>query len=117
MKAVRQVCLALVMLVCAAGWAQTEPPAPEQGVFNLHKFEQLIGRETYTLTSTPNEVILKSDFKFTDRGTPVPLTASLTMEKDLTPQDFEIKGKISRFSSIQDSVHGRNAGAVAIPPG
>ena len=60
---------------------------------------------------------LKSDFKFTDRGTPVPLTASLTMEKDLTPRDFEIKGKISRFSSIEDSVHGRSAGAVTIPPG
>jgi imidazolonepropionase-like amidohydrolase len=116
-KAVRHVCLALVMLVCASGWAQTQSGAPEQGVFNLHKFEQLIGKETYTLTRTPNEVTLKSDFKFTDRGTAVPLTASLTMEKDLTPLDFQIKGKISRFSSIEDSVHGRNAGAVTIPPG
>ncbi|MGH9636925.1 MAG: amidohydrolase family protein, partial [Candidatus Angelobacter sp.] len=117
MKAFRQVCLALVMLVCASGWAQTQSQAPEQGVFNLHKFEQLIGKETYTLTRTPNEVTLKSDFKFTDRGTAVPLTASLTMEKDLTPLNFQIKGKISRFSSIEDSVHGRNAGAVTIPPG
>ena len=117
MKAVRQVCLAVVLLVCASGWAQTESPATEQGVFNLHKFEQLIGKETYTLTRTPDEVTLKSDFKFTDRGTPVPLTASLTMEKDLTPRDFEIKGKISRFSSIEDSVHGRSAGTVTIPPG
>ena len=99
------------------GWAQTGAGVSEQGVFNLHKFEQLIGKETYTLTRTPNEVTLKSDFKFTDRGTAVPLTASLTMEKDLTLRDFEIKGKISRFSSIEDSVHGRTAGAVTIPPG
>src|SRR5206468_7344574 len=106
-----------MVLVCASGWAQTEAPAVEQGAFNLHKFEQLIGRETYTLTRTPNEVTLKSDFKFTDRGSPVPLTASLIMEKDLTPRDFEIKGKISRFSSIEDSVHGRSAGAVTIPQG
>ncbi len=116
MNAVRRVCLALVMLVCASGLAQTESGAPEQGVFNLHKFEQLIGRETYTLTRTPDEVTLKSDFKFTDRGSPVPLTATLTMEKDLTPRAFAIKGKISRFSSIEDSVHGRSAGAVTIPP-
>jgi imidazolonepropionase-like amidohydrolase len=116
-KAVRQVCLALVMLACASGWAQTESRVTEQGVFNLHKFEQLIGKETYTLTRTSEEVTLKSDFKFTDRGTPVPLTASLTMEKDLTPRAFAIKGKISRFSSIEDSVHGRSAGAVTIPPG
>jgi imidazolonepropionase-like amidohydrolase len=39
------------------------------------------------------------------------------MEKDLTPRDFQIKGKISRFSSIEDTVHGRSAGAVTIPPG
>ncbi|HEY2171589.1 MAG TPA: hypothetical protein VGJ30_18330, partial [Candidatus Angelobacter sp.] len=116
MKAVRRVSLALVMLVCVCGWAQTAH-AIEQGTFNLHKFEQLIGKETYTLTHAPNEATLKADFKFTDRGTPVPLTASLTMDKDLTPLDFQIKGKISRFSSIEDAVHGRSAGAVAIPPG
>ncbi len=117
MRTIRQVCFAVVMLACACGWAQTESQAPEQGVFNLHKFEQLIGKETYTLARTPSEVTLKSDFKFTDRGTPVPLTATITMEKDLTPRDFQIKGKISRFSSIEDSVHGRSAGTVTIPPG
>jgi imidazolonepropionase-like amidohydrolase len=101
----------------ASGWAQTAAGVAEQGVFNLHKFEQLIGKETYTLDHTPNEVTLKSDFKFTDRGTAVPLTATLTMEKDLTPRDFQIKGKISRFSSIEDTVHGRTAGTVTIPPG
>ena len=117
MKAVRRICLALVVFACVSGWAQTEAGVTEQGVFNLHKFEQLIGKETYTLTRTLEEVTLKSDFKFTDRGSPVPLTATLTMEKDLTPRDFKIKGKISRFSSIEDSVHGRSAGAVTIPPG
>ena len=107
----------MAMLVCASGWAQTGAHAIEQGSFNLHKFEQLIGRETYTLAQASGELILNSDFKFTDRGTPVPLKASLTMEKDLTPRDFQIKGKISRFSSIEDSVHGRTAGTVTIPPG
>jgi imidazolonepropionase-like amidohydrolase len=105
------------MLVWVSGWAQTAVPTPEQGVFNLHKFEQLIGRETYTLTPSQNDVVLKSDFKFTDRGTAVPLTATLTMEKDLTPRDFQIKGNISRFSSIENSVHGRSAGQVTISEG
>lgn len=117
MKAVRRVCFALVMLVWVSGWTQTAVPAPEQGAFNLHKFEQLIGRETYTLTPSQGEVVLKSDFKFTDRGTAVPLTTTLTMEKDLTPRDFQIKGNISRFSSIENTVHGRSAGTVTIPPG
>ena len=116
-KSFRRLCFALMVLVYGSCWAQTDAQAPEQGVFNLHKFEQLIGKETYTLARTANEVTLKSDFKFTDRGTPVPLTASLTMEKDLTPRDFQIKGKISRFSAIEDSVHGRSAGTITIPPG
>ena len=117
MKAVRRVGFAVVMLVWVSGWTQTASPAPEQGSFNLHKFEQLIGRETYTVTLSQGEVVLNSDFKFTDRGSAVPLTATLTMEKDLTPRDFQIKGKISRFSSIDDAVHGRSAGRVTIPPG
>ncbi|HET9837626.1 MAG TPA: amidohydrolase family protein [Candidatus Angelobacter sp.] len=107
----------LVLLCAVCGRAQTQPPATEQGSFNLHKFEQLIGKETYTLTRAQNEVTLKSDFKFTDRGTPVPLAATLVMAPDLTPSDFQIKGKISRFSSIDDAVHGRAAGQVTVAPG
>jgi len=114
-KAVRRVGIALIMLVWVSGWTQTA--APEQGAFNLHKFEQLIGRETYTLMPSQGELVLKSDFKFTDRGTAVPLAATLTMEKDLTPRDFRIKGSISRFSSIENSVHGRSAGQETISPG
>jgi imidazolonepropionase-like amidohydrolase len=108
-------CLALVLLVSASiSRAQTISSSAEQGTFHLHKFEQLIGREKYTLTSSQTEVVLKSDFKFTDRGDEVPLTTSLTMEKDLTPRDFQIKGKTSRFSPIEDAVHGRSAGQVTI---
>jgi len=118
-KNIKRAWVAVLVLWAVCGWAQTESPAPaEQGVFHLHKFEQLIGRETYSLTRSQNEVVLQADFKFTDRGSAVPLAATLTMEKDLTPRDFEIKGKISRFSStIENSVHGRNAGQVTIAPG
>ena len=72
MNSLRRLCLALMVVVAASGWAQTSAAGAEQGTFNLHKFEQLIGRETYTLTRSQSEVVLKSDFKFTDRGTPVP---------------------------------------------
>jgi imidazolonepropionase-like amidohydrolase len=109
--------LAFMLLASAPlSWPQAASPV-EQGTFNLHKFEQLIGSEKYTLTSSQSEVVLKSDFKFTDRGTEVPLTTSLTMEKDLTPRDFQIKGKISRFSPIEDAVRGRSAGQVTIAQG
>jgi imidazolonepropionase-like amidohydrolase len=115
-KAIKHACVTILLLWAASSWAQTGLPGAEQGSYNLHKFEQLIGKETYTIARSDKEVVLGANFKFTDRGTAVPLAATLTMEKDLTPRDFQIKGKISRFSSIEDTVHGRSAGAVTIPP-
>ncbi|HEY7405978.1 MAG TPA: amidohydrolase family protein [Candidatus Angelobacter sp.] len=117
MKAFKQGSFLWLLLLAVCGWAQSQPSAEERGVFNLHKFEQLIGKETYTLTRTADQVTLKSDFKFTDRGSAVPLAATLVMEPDLTPREFQIKGSISRFSAINDSVSGRNAGKVSVPPG
>lgn len=117
MKVIKHACVTILLLWAASGWTQTGLLGVEQGSYNLHKFEQLIGKETYTIARSDKEVVLGANFKFTDRGTAVPLTATLTMEKDLTPRDFQIKGKISRFSSIEDTVHGRSAGAVTIPPG
>jgi imidazolonepropionase-like amidohydrolase len=114
-KAIKHACVTILLLWAASSWTQTGLPGAEQGSYNLHKFEQLIGKETYTIARSDKEVVLGANFKFTDRGTAVPLAATLTMEKDLTPRDFQIKGKISRFSSIEDTVHGRSAGAVTIP--
>jgi imidazolonepropionase-like amidohydrolase len=83
---------------------KTPPPASEQGRFILHKFEQPIGEESYQITSDGNSLSAKIDFKFTDRGTPVPLTATFKSASDLTPQAFEVKGKNSRSTEIDDAV-------------
>jgi len=76
----------------------------EHGKFILHKFEQPIGEETYRLDHGPDSLLVEMDFKFTDRGSPVPLTASFRSAKDLTPAAFEIKGKNSRLSAIDQAV-------------
>jgi imidazolonepropionase-like amidohydrolase len=85
---------------------QTKSPtaAAESGKFILHKFEQPIGEETYQITSDGNSLTAKIDFKFTDRGSTVPMTATFKAASDLTPQAFEIKGKNSRISEIDDAV-------------
>jgi imidazolonepropionase-like amidohydrolase len=80
------------------------PPAVEQGKFKLHKFEQPIGEETYEVTRDGNSLSVKMNFKFTDRGTPVPMTATFRAAQDLTPEAFEIKGKNSRLSTIDEAV-------------
>ena len=118
MKRIQRTWIVVFLFCTVSVRAQTaEAPVVEQGNFNLHKFEQLIGKETYTVTRSEQALTLKSDFKFTDRGSAVPLTTTLVMTPDLTPTDFEIKGKISRFSSIENAVHGRSSGAATIAPG
>jgi imidazolonepropionase-like amidohydrolase len=76
----------------------------EHGKFILHKFEQPIGEETYRLDHGPDSFLVEMDFKFTDRGSPVPLTATFHSANDFTPESFEIKGKNSRLSSIDQAV-------------
>ena len=76
----------------------------EQGKFTLHKFEQAIGEETYEITRDGDSLTVKMDFKFTDRGHPVPLSATLRAAQDLTPQAFEIKGDTARTVSIDEAV-------------
>ncbi len=76
----------------------------EQGKFILHKFEQPIGEETYQITRDGDSLNVKVDFKFTDRSSPVPLTAAFRSASDLTPVAFEIKGKNSRSTDIDEAV-------------
>src|SRR5579864_4316673 len=76
----------------------------EQGKFTLHKFEQSIGEETYEIRRDGDSIAAKIDFKFTDRGTTVPLSATFRAAQDLTPQSFEIKGRTARPVSIDEAV-------------
>jgi len=91
--------LVLLALLAAPGAAP-----PETGTFRLHKFAQPIGTETYTITRQDDTLTLESHFTFTDRGTPVPLTATLTASPDYTPRTFTIAGSTSRLSRIDVSV-------------
>jgi imidazolonepropionase-like amidohydrolase len=94
-----------------ASSSEAPVPATETGKFRLHKFEQLIGEETYTIAHEAGSLTLKSDFAFSDRSTKVPLTASLRTAEDYTPQSFTIQGKTSRMSAIDSSVEISGPGA------
>ncbi len=88
--------------------AQTETPSSEpvleQGKFTLHKFEQAIGQETYAIHRDGDSLEAKVDFKFTDRGSAVPLSVTFRSAPDLTPQAFDIKGHTARPISIDESL-------------
>ena len=98
--------LLLAVLFTPAIGAQSAT-ALEEGKFRLHKFEQPIGEETYQITRDGESLNVKMDFKFTDRGQDVPLSATFRGAADLTPQAFEIHGKTSRISTIDQSIEVR----------
>ena len=87
-------CLGLAL----AAWAQ-EPQTQrvssaahevEQGKFRLHKFEQAIGEENYSIQQDGPSLVVSSKFQFKDRFTSVPLSATLRLKEDLTPEAFDI---------------------------
>ncbi len=102
--------LSLVVAAISPVVAAPQQSAPdssaivEQGKFTLHKFEAPIGEETYEIRRDGDSLAVKMDFKFTDRGSPVPLSASFRAAPDLTPQSFEIKGQTARPVSIDEAV-------------
>jgi imidazolonepropionase-like amidohydrolase len=78
--------------------------AADSGVFLLHKFQQHIGKETYHISYDKGNVIYSADFKFVDRGSAVPLKAVLTVTPALEPLGLDIKGKVARGATINDSI-------------
>ncbi len=95
----KKFCLLLTLLISIA------PAEPiEKGKFILHKFTRPLGEETYEITRDGDSLVTQSSFQFTDRGTKVPLTATLRTNTDYTPQHFEIKGQTSRASRIDTAV-------------
>ncbi len=96
--------LAATSSVVLAQQSPTDANIIEQGKFTLHKFEQPIGQETYEIRRDGDSLAVKIDFKFTDRGRAVPLSATFRSAADLTPQAFEIKGNTARFISIDEAV-------------
>jgi len=100
----RALFLSVLLLLVAQGVGAQTPQPIESGKFRLHKFEQPIGEETYTITRVGDSLVINSNFEFTDRGRKVPLSATLKTRQDLTPESFNIKGSVSRFSTIDSSV-------------
>ena len=96
--------VALATVPRAEGQSASDSAVVEQGKFTLHKFKQAIGQETYEIRREGNSLAVKIDFKFTDRGSPVPLTTTFRSAPDLTPQSFEIKGQTARPVSIDETL-------------
>lgn len=76
----------------------------EEGTFRLHKFEQPIGEEKYSVLREGDELQLAVSFQFKDRGQDVPLSAFVRIGQDLAPRSMEIHGYMARGTPIDDAV-------------
>jgi imidazolonepropionase-like amidohydrolase len=88
--------LATIAWIAAAGSAIA---ADERGTLLLHFLELPVGQESYEISG--NE--LHADFEYTERGSKVPLTATLRVAPDLTPVEFEAHGRSYRPFSVDAS--------------
>ena len=96
--------LLLVVSTLFAGFAIAQQPATS-GTFVLHKFAKALGNETYSIETSGGNYTLTSHFKFTDRGTDVPLeTAFVAEAATMKPVSYTAKGKASRQSDMDDAV-------------
>lgn len=97
--------MAAIGLLMATGLARpVGAQISEEGHFRLHKFLQAIGDEHYRVMQDGDVFILSDSFAFTDRGSRVPLRATLRIGRDHSPLAFAVRGRNSRSSRLDDSV-------------
>ena len=117
-----------IILTAAVGAALLTTGAAdpvEHGVLRLHYVQKPIGYERYEVVRAPREprgglgaakadgddLVVTSDFDFTDRGGRVQLAATLRTSADYTPLSFKALGKSYRFVNVDSDVRveGREA--------
>ncbi|TWR24684.1 amidohydrolase family protein [Mucilaginibacter achroorhodeus] len=96
--------LFLIFLSCIVCQTYAQEIPADSGVFLLHKFQQNIGKETYKFYNYRDQKKYVVDFKFVDRGSPVPLKATIKVNPVGDPIELRIKGNTSRFSTVNDSI-------------
>ncbi len=85
--------LAILIAFCATAMA-------EHGTLIVHFLGLPVGQETYDLTDN----VLHASFEYTERGSKIAATATLRMQPDLTPIQFDVHGKSYRPFSVDASV-------------
>ncbi len=111
--------------IAAAAQSRQGQDTVAKGIFILHKFQQAIGKESYSIVRRDDSLKLQSNFKFTDRGQAVPSQTTLVLNKSGEPVYFKSLGSTSRSSVVDaevrvyhDSVHvrtGKEVQRIKIP--
>jgi imidazolonepropionase-like amidohydrolase len=83
----------------------------ERGKFLLYDLKQVMGEESYEITPDGDALVIKSSFAAPYLELEKPLTATLRVRRDLTPERFEITGMKPSKSQVDTSIEikGRTA--------
>ncbi len=78
--------------------------AQETGVFTIHMMLHAIGEEQYEITHPAGgeSVAMHAALEYADRGNKRNVSATLTMQADLTPQRLEVNGRPNGVTTIDD---------------
>ncbi|MGA3236684.1 MAG: amidohydrolase family protein [Bryobacteraceae bacterium] len=104
-----------ILILLTATLAVPLLEADEHGALTLYFLQLPVGEEAYQVTTEANGALtLHASFEYTERGSRVPLSATLRMKPDLTPLQFEAKGKSYRPFSVDAAVQVNPDGRTAI---
>ena len=94
------------LLIVLIAWATSSPlSGQESGKLKLYFLQLPVGEETYTVaTQADGALLLTSHFEYTERGSNVPLDATLRTKADFSPLHFAAKGKSYRPFSVDAAV-------------
>jgi imidazolonepropionase-like amidohydrolase len=89
---------------------QAQAPAAAETIL-VSLIDRPVGRETVTTTTANGSTTYLGELDLTERGGRLQVSSSLTLDADLTPTDFSVKGKSYRFVNVDAAV--KVAGGVA----
>jgi imidazolonepropionase-like amidohydrolase len=94
--------LAAVLLGGLAVAAQAPPP--DSGTILVSLIDRPVGRETFASTVDAQGTSFTGELDLTERGGRLQVTSSLRLAPDLTPIEFNVKGRSYRFVNVDAAV-------------
>lgn len=103
--------LALSALVCVSATGRAQETGSslatdvvERGAFRLYKLQQPVGREEYEVRHDDPKLVLTATSTLEFLGGGVPLSATLRMDRDFSPDSFKVRGRTSTLTDTDNSV-------------
>ena len=79
-------------------------PAPDATTILVSLIDRPVGRETFSSRPDGNGTVFTADLDLTERNGRLQIASSMRLGPDLTPTEFNVKGKSYRFVNVDTAV-------------